>query len=140
MVCSCKMTKLTKNKHWENKRGETAYVVNPATIALLATLAKGPDNVPASPSQEIGISNFEKYNISMVRIPVHLFYDQRCIPDPSDLRNNAVITGVSVIPIEGNNVLRDGASHTGIVCQMITKVEDVNGNERIVVSRLGVFH
>ena len=74
-------------------------MVNPATIALLATLAKGPDNVPLSPSQEIGIPKFEKYDISMVRIPVHLFHNQRCIPDPSDLRNNAVITGVSMIPI-----------------------------------------
>ena len=51
-------------------------MVNPATIALLATLAKGPDNVPLSPSQEIGIPKFEKYDISMVRIPVHLFHDQ----------------------------------------------------------------
>jgi len=36
--------------------------------------------------------------------------------------------------------LQSWASQTGIVCQIITKVEDVNGNKKIVVSKLGVFH
>jgi len=90
-------------------------MVNPATIALLAILAKASDNVPASPRLEICTPKFEKYDISMVCISVHLFHNQGCIPDPSDLRNNAVIAGVSVIPIEGDNILCYGTSQAGIV-------------------------
>ena len=134
------MTKLTRDERRENKRGETAYLVNPATIPLFATLAKASDNVPVSPGQEICVPEFEKYDISMVCISVYLFHNQRCVPDPSDLRNNAVITRVSVIPVEGHNIVRYGAPQTGIVWQIITKVEDVHGDKRVVVSRLGVLH
>jgi hypothetical protein len=90
-------------------------MVNPATIALLAIFAKFPDDIPPSPGQEIRIRKFKQYNIPIVCISVHLFHNQRLVADPSDLGNNAVVTGVSMIPVEGNDIILYGASHARIV-------------------------
>ena len=92
-------------------------MLDPPVVALLSILAELPDRLALRPGREVGLAKVEQYDMAVVSIAVDFFEDQRVVPDPRHLSDDAVVDRVPAAPVQRERLLVHSKPRSGVLIQ-----------------------
>lgn len=132
--------RLRTTKHKKLAQEARTNMFDPPVVTLLSILSELPDSLALRPGREVALAQVEQHDVAVVGIAVDFFEDQRVVPDPCHLSDDAVIYRVTATPVQSERFLVRSKPRCGILIQKAVDVKYMHGNEGVVVAGLGVLH
>jgi hypothetical protein len=117
-----------------------AYSFDPTIIPFFAALSQVSNDTTTYSGGQIIELEIEENDISVLSCSIHLLNNQLGGSDPSNLGNDAIVDSKSPVPVQIDGICLWNVVTMSNSVLVSVQFENMNRNQRVVVSGLGVFH